>query len=405
MNSRYPVRPLGNVIHLDRDEVPVESTVSYRLAGMYSFGRGILEREPMNGSEMSYRSLFRLHEGTLVMSRLNGWEGAVAVVTKEHDGYFVSNEYPTFSIDQSLALPSYLALLCSWPQLWQALRERARGLGSDVGARRLRVHPEQLLATEVPLPDIEEQGRIVRGVDQLFAALTGLTQRASRSVVLDEALIDQAIDHFLDRLRLDGWLDQPLGEIAEINPKPGSRPVDDSVSFVAMAGVNDRTGLIQSFERRAPEEVATGYKQFKSGDVIFARITPCMQNGKSAVVRDLPTEVAYGSTEFHVIRPSNGVTADWIHRIVRTRSFRERAAARFQGTAGQQRVPASFLEEATIPIPPTPQAEADALVMVDGFLEKGGQLQTLRQRSLTLGKATRLAILNAVFGDATRLQS
>lgn len=401
MNSRYPLRPLGDVLTLGLDQVPVEPSCSYDIAGVYSFGRGLFARGPLPGSDTSYHVLNRLHAGGLVLSRLKAFEGAVAVIPDGFDGHFLSQEFPTFSCVSDEVDPTYLGYLCRWPTFWEALAGTSKG----VGARRERVHPEALLAIEVPLPDIEEQHQVVRGLDRAFAALDGVAHGTARSVTLDDALIEHSIDEFLVRLRLDGWHDQPLGEIAEINPKPGSRPVDDSVSFVAMAGVNDRTGLIQSFELRAPEEVATGYKQFKSGDVIFARITPCMQNGKSAVVRGLPTEVAYGSTEFHVIRPSNGVTADWIHRIVRTRSFRERAAARFQGTAGQQRVPASFLEEATIPIPPTPQAEADALMMVDGFLEKGGQLLTLRQRSLTLGKATRLSILNAVFGDATRLQS
>lgn len=225
MKSRYPLRPLGDVIHLDRDEVPVESTVSYRLAGMYSFGRGVLEREPMNGSEMSYRSLFRLHEGTLVMSRLNAWEGAVAVVTGEHDGCFVSNEYPTFSIDQSQALPSYLALLCSWPQLWEALRERARGMGSDVGARRLRVHPDELLATEVPLPDIEEQRRVTDW-------LRDILDRGAR------------IRHAMERARpicgatVPAWLQQAmidcagplhsLGELGEVRRGRGPRYAEGS---------------------------------------------------------------------------------------------------------------------------------------------------------------------------------
>lgn len=390
------------MLRLERRAVTVNPLETYQEIGVRSFGKGIFHKEPVGGAEIGTKRIFRIEPGDLVFSNVFAWEGAVALATDAEQGFVGSHRFMTYvPVDCAEVDVRYLRYLFTSEMGLEFLRKASPGSAG----RNRTLAIERFESIELPLPDIEEQQEIVRSLDRAFAALDGIAKGSLRSVKLDEALIEQSIDEFLVHLRLDGWHDQPLGEIAEINPKPLSRPVDDSVSFVAMAGVNDRTGLIQSFELRAPDEVTTGYKQFKSGDVIFARITPCMQNGKSAVVRDLPTEVAYGSTEFHVIRPLNGVTADWIHRVVRTRSFRESAAARFQGTAGQQRVPASFLEEATIPIPPTPQAEADALVTVDGLLDKGGRLQALRQQSLTFGKATRLSVLNAAFGGGTRVQS
>lgn len=396
-----PVR-VGDVLHLERRAVTVNLLETYQEIGVRSFGKGIFHKEPVSGAEIGTKRIFRIEPGDLVFSNVFAWEGAVALANDADQGFVGSHRFMTYvPVDAAEVDVGYLRYLFTSEMGLELLRKASPGSAG----RNRTLAIDRFESIELQLPNIEEQHQIAQCLDRVFAALNGAAQGTSRSVTLDDALIEQSIDEFLGRLRMDGWRDLPLGEIAEINPRPGSRPVDNLVSFVAMSGVNDRTGRIQSFELRGPSEVASGYKQFKKGDVIFARITPCMQNGKSAVVRDLPTEVAYGSTEFHVLRPSSGITADWIHRIVRTRSFRERAATRFQGTAGQQRVPASFLAEATIPIPPTPRAEARALEVVDRFLDKGGRLLTLRQRSLTLGKATRVSVLNAMFGGNTRLQS
>ena len=156
---------------------------------------------------------------------------------------------------------------------------------------------------------------------------------------------------------------------AEVNPsrvgKVNLTPVD-LVSFVPMKAIDDIKGVIAWPEIRRYEEVAKGYTWFKNDDIIFARITPCMQNGKSAHAHNLVNGVGFGSTEFHVMRPGPDLLGEWLHALVRHKSFREDAAKYFKGTAGQQRVPQSFLEQKVISVPPMPEqrrivAELDAL--------------------------------------------
>ncbi|OGT09356.1 MAG: hypothetical protein A3J49_00850 [Gallionellales bacterium RIFCSPHIGHO2_02_FULL_57_16] len=127
---------------------------------------------------------------------------------------------------------------------------------------------------------------------------------------------------------------------------------NDIVSFVPMKAVDDVAGTIAWPETRPFYEVSKGYTWFTNGDIIFARITPCMQNGKAALAKNLVSGVAFGSTEFHVIRPGKDVYGEWIYHLVRHKAFRDDAADHFKGTAGQQRVPQSFLEEKLIPVPP-----------------------------------------------------
>ena len=77
-----------------------------------------------------------------------------------------------------------------------------------------------------------------------------------------------------------------------------------------------------------------------------------MQNGKSALAKGLVNGVAFGSTEFHVLRPGQDILGEWLHYLVRERSFRRDAESSFKGTAGQQRVPETFFQKKSIPVPP-----------------------------------------------------
>jgi type I restriction enzyme S subunit len=119
-----------------------------------------------------------------------------------------------------------------------------------------------------------------------------------------------------------------------------------------MSAVSENGELFLS-ETRLYEEVKTGFTYFAEGDVLFAKITPCMENGKGAIALGLSSGVGFGSTEFHVLRPVHGVTnSHWIYQVLAFRKFRENAAANMTGSAGQRRVPASYLENYTISLPP-----------------------------------------------------
>ena len=119
-----------------------------------------------------------------------------------------------------------------------------------------------------------------------------------------------------------------------------------------MAAVDEHFGAITRTETRPYEAVSKGYTAFQSGDVLFAKITPCMENGKAAIADGLENGLGFGSTEFHVLRPTDKAHNAWLYGLVRRESFRHEAKRSFTGTAGQQRVPTEFLKELKVPIPP-----------------------------------------------------
>lgn len=145
----------------------------------------------------------------------------------------------------------------------------------------------------------------------------------------------------------------PLAEAVELNPRPdrGSLPDDLDVSFVPMAAVEAATGRMDTAAVRRYGEVKKGYTVFREGDVLFAKITPCMENGKMAVARGLHNGVGCGSTEFHVLRPRPGVDPQYVYHFVSSARFRAEAAHHMTGAVGQKRVPGAFLEQCEIPVP------------------------------------------------------
>jgi type I restriction enzyme S subunit len=145
-----------------------------------------------------------------------------------------------------------------------------------------------------------------------------------------------------------------LGEIAEINPrrKVIARADDILTSFVPMEAVNEVLGAVTQVIAKPFSKVKKGYTYFENGDVIFAKITPCMQNGKHAVVDSLIDGFGFGSTEFHVVRASKEVLPEWIHYFLRRKETLDAAIRTFTGAVGQQRVPTSFLENLELPVPP-----------------------------------------------------
>ena len=145
----------------------------------------------------------------------------------------------------------------------------------------------------------------------------------------------------------------PLREAAEINPKVDRSLLSDDtlVSFVPMAAVGAADGQIDVSTTRPYAEVKKGYTAFRDGDVLFAKVTPCMENGKMAVARNLSNGQGFGSTEFHVLRPREGVDSSYLYHFVSSASFRKEAARHMTGVVGLRRVPSAFLQDELIPLP------------------------------------------------------
>jgi len=153
----------------------------------------------------------------------------------------------------------------------------------------------------------------------------------------------------------NGWVLVELPEVLKINPPkptPDALAADLPVTFVPMPAVDAESGTISTPSTRPFSEVRKGFTAFRVNDVIMAKITPCMENGKAAIARNLVNGLGFGSTEFHVLRASDAVLPEYVYHFIRQESFRRSAEQEMTGSVGQKRVPADFLVRTEVPLPP-----------------------------------------------------
>jgi type I restriction enzyme, S subunit len=186
-----------------------------------------------------------------------------------------------------------------------------------------------------------------------------------------------------------------LGEICEINPSTQyDFDPDDACSFVPMEAVDDVDACIARMAIRPFREVARGYTPFAENDVIVAKITPCMENGKCAIGQRLRSGIAFGSTEFHVLRATKRVLPEWLFYFWRFPPTRKLASLNMIGSAGQKRVPASFLETADIPLP-----DISEQMRIAGRLKQADRLCRTRRYAVALTDTFLPAAFLELFGD------
>jgi len=150
----------------------------------------------------------------------------------------------------------------------------------------------------------------------------------------------------------EGWVVSTIGEVCDINPKH-KHDDDLDIGFMPMADVPTNYLGACSYETRKWKDVKKGFTQFANNDVIFAKITPCFENGKAAVINNFPSGYGAGSTEYFVLRSvSDRVNPYLLLALVKSKEFLINGALNMSGSVGHKRVPKEFVEKYELPIPP-----------------------------------------------------
>lgn len=193
---------------------------------------------------------------------------------------------------------------------------------------------------------------------------------------------------------MTAWPIVRLGEVADLNPRLTSRPTDETmVSFLAMADV-EVDGTTTSGVDRPFHEVARGYTQFRNGDVLVAKITPCFENGKIAQANTRHAQAA-GSTEFHVVRPRSEILdGRYLHHFLRQPLIRIAGERKMTGSGGQRRVPEHYLSRLEIPLP-SPSEQRRIAKMLD----QADELPVKRRQAIALLDDLAQSVFFEMFGD------
>ena len=170
------------------------------------------------------------------------------------------------------------------------------------------------------------------------------------------------------------WVWVRLGDFCSLNPR---NIADDDINagFIPMSHLKDGYNNEHSFEIKKWKDIKKGFTHFKKGDIVIAKITPCFQNRKSAIIKNLPNNIGAGTTELHVIREdTNILIKKYLLLIFKTELFIKNGIKNFTGTAGQQRVGKEYISNYLIPLPPLAEqkrivAKVDELMKIVDKLE------------------------------------
>lgn len=192
-----------------------------------------------------------------------------------------------------------------------------------------------------------------------------------------------------------GWAVASLRDVSLINPKHSRETnLDTIVSFVPMQAVSESGWSFLRTEERRYSEVRKGYTHFAEGDVLLAKITPCFENGKAAIARELRNGLGCGTTELHVLRPLSCILPEYLYRYLHQESFRHSAVHHMTGTAGQLRVPVSHIEQVRLPLPPLPE-QRRIVAKLEELLGKVDACQKRLERVSIVLKRFRQSVLAA----------
>ncbi|EEX2835079.1 restriction endonuclease subunit S [Escherichia albertii] len=199
----------------------------------------------------------------------------------------------------------------------------------------------------------------------------------------------------------EGWVLSTIGEVCDLNPK--HKHADDlDVGFMPMSNVpTDYLGIC-SYETRKWKDVKKGFTQFANNDVIFAKITPCFENGKAAVINDFPNGYGAGSTEYFVLRSvGNLVNPYWFLALVKTKDFLINGALNMSGSVGHKRVPKEFVEKYKLPIPPLAEQKIIAEKLDTLLAQVDSTKARLEQIPQTLKRFRQAVMKLAITGELT----
>lgn len=262
------------------------------------------------------------------------------------------------------------------------------------GASIKHISKEYINQLTIPKYNYKNQLEIVNKIDKVQEMIE---LRKKQTEELDELIKSQFVEMFGDIKKNDKkWKYTTIGKECILNPKKTElQNINENfkVSFVAMPSVSENGNIDTSIIKEYCD-VKKGFTYFAENDILFAKITPCMENGKGAVAVGLKNKVGFGSTEFHVLRPKENINSVWLYTLTSMKSFRIEAERKMTGSAGQKRVPISFLETYSLGVPPIEIQNqfADIVKQID-------KQKIEIQKSLGKMEKLQKSLMNKYFGE------
>ena len=378
MKKGWRIVTLGEVFDLDLDAVPVSPSGEYAMAGVLSFGRGLFEKTPVHGVDTSYKTFFRLQAGQIVLSQLFGWEGAIAPVTPEFAGRFVSSQFPTFRPKPNLD-PAFARWIIRNSKLWDQLRSAAKGMGD----RRRTLSPEIFFGASSTLPPLAEQQQIATHLDAIETRLARVQKLREESRTEGQALTISLHHHLSDKRfrRLDELL--RLDEEYEPITADGAYPQVGIRSF--------GEGMFRKPPTLGSETTYRAFNTLRAGKLVMSQV-----KGWEGAVAVCPDDLDgwFVSPEYRTFACREGqCDPAYLSHLVETQWFHEHLVSATRGVgARRERIRPEMLLGIEIPFPDL-TGQRTALKTIEHMTEA----KALFSQSAPLEEALLPSLLDRVF--------
>ena len=285
----------------------------------------------------------KLQFGDIIIEKSGGSEtqaiGRVVFFDKQEGEYSYSNFTSRIRLSSDKLIAKYLYLYLNY------FYEQGYTFDFQNGTSGIKnLNFDAYLSIKIPIPPIEMQQQVIdecEAIDQAVSAAQAAQTKGKKE-------IEQMIENITGKGK-----EVKLSEFAFINPsKTEIKNVDENilVSFVEMASVSEKGFIAEKIDKPLKDLKKGSYTYFAENDIIIAKITPCMENGKCALAKDLTNNIGMGSSEFHVIRTKETVLNTYLFALLNREVVRKEAEKNFTGSSGHRRVPASFYENYKIPV-------------------------------------------------------
>lgn len=340
---------------------------------------GLISHDELGATAKIIEDKYILCENDILIARSGATVGKAYIHKPALYDCFFAGYLIRFIINTDKALPEYIF---TYTQL-NAYKEWVNAIQRPSG--QPNINSEEYQSLEIPLPNIERQQVIVDviksaylqkkqkeseakqlldNVDAYILNELGITlpeiktDLKNRIFKVNRSELEERLDPtvYKDVIKLisNNYDNVKLSSVAYINPTGTfkGKDIETPISFIPMESIDEIYSEVSKLEDTTIEN-ASGFTKFKEGDLLWAKITPCMQNGKSAIAKNLTNGLGCGSTEFFVMRNKDERLAiEYLHVILHMKCVRETAMLYFGGSAGQQRVSSAFLENFNLPLPP-----------------------------------------------------
>lgn len=386
----WEILKLSDFLRLYKKKIEIDENTEYKQITIKINHKGVIERGIQKGKDIKTRPQFEVKRGQFIISKIDAKDGAFGIIPNNLDKAIITGSFVAFNFDKNKINQEFFDLYISQDWFLNILRSISVG---TTGRKPIMV--DDFLNLEIQIPPLKIQEKIVsdwRKAQKEAQELNKIADEKEKAIddyILRELGIEKkeyekkkgvfvawfkdlerwginfnSYDWNLDNLfESEKYKTEHLNRVAIINKtyQFTKEDLQKEVLFVPMESVSDIEGEIKTPENKKLDEIKKGFTRFAEGDIIFAKITPCMENGKCAIANNLTNGIGIGSTEFHVLTPNKSlIDTKYLWTFLRLRTFRKSAERFFIGSAGQQRVPVNFLEEIKIPLPPLPKQKGIA---------------------------------------------